>query len=102
MTRRHGILAMVAFLLMGLGFAFPHGARGQEVIRYGGSVVHSAPLYYDRVYQGSAWEWSPQLGYYRHDYYTCVPRWTPNYILSIPTTPTSQKPILLVGPVYPW
>jgi len=48
---------------------------GQYTIDYVGPVWQPATVHYHQIYQGSRWRWSPQLGWYRHDYYTEVPCW---------------------------
>jgi hypothetical protein len=73
-------------------------ARGQEVRYYiGGAPLQSAPLYYNRLYQGTTWEWSPNVGWYRHEYYTYTPIY-PSGCLSYPATNPVYRPLL----IYPW
>jgi hypothetical protein len=34
-------------------------------------------LHYDRVYTGTSWHWSPELGWHTHANYVDVPHWVP-------------------------
>ena len=58
-------------------FAQPAPSAAQEPVYYTGWMWHPGTIHYQQVHQGWRWEWSPSLGWHRHDYFVEVPVQTP-------------------------
>lgn len=75
MFRRYHRLLAVALLFAAFVAvaANPGRSAAQEAAYYTGWMWHPGKIHYQQVHQGWRWEWSPTLGWHRHDHFAQVP-----------------------------
>ena len=50
-------------------------------------TIAPASVHYHRVYQGTFWHWTPEVGWHTHDHFTYVPHWGMTYYTARPIQP---------------
>ena len=77
MTRQQAHILVILLAMVAIVAAWAPAAQAQQGVYYAASpIVYQ--VHYHRVYQGSAWYWSPVWGWHTHARYVDVPYWSPS------------------------